>query len=77
MAKDFSITSEQRHYLWLALQEPLYTGPGSGYRLRGAVCNGMVKRGWLREKYVYGYQGTHYEITELGRTVARQLGIEP
>lgn len=68
MARDFQITQKQRDYLRMALDSTLYTGDFSEID----VIRSMVKRGWLRKSPRY----THlYEITELGRMVARQLGI--
>lgn len=73
MAKEFSITSKQCFYLQEALYEPLGTGT-AGY-FDENTCKGMVKRGWLKNNGEYWRFGSVYEITDLGRTVARQLGI--
>lgn len=64
----FQITEDQRFYLAKALSEELTTG-GSVVTLY--VYQSMEKRGWL----VHRHQPSTWEITELGRTVARQLGI--
>ena len=71
--KDFQITSQQCFYLQEALYEPIGTGT-AGY-FDDKTCKGMVKRGWLKNNGDYWRFGAVYEITPLGRAVARQLGI--
>lgn len=69
MAKDFQISSEQRDYLRMALTGSLYNERSfDGYR----TVLAMERRGWLRRSPHYRRL---YELTDLGRTVARQLGI--
>lgn len=71
-SKDFQITSAQRAHLRHALDGALR--PAQFTYLSGTVCVSMKKRGWLTSDWHYK-EGDRYFITDLGRTVARQLGI--
>lgn len=66
----FQITEDQRFYLEQALNGALDQAVG-GYHYTYKVYLSMYERRWIERNRENG----EWEITDLGRTVARQLGI--
>lgn len=69
-SKEFQITEEQRKVLAIGFNGGEFLARSRSF---SAACVGMVKRGWL---VAHPGLRTHYRITDAGRAVARQLGIE-
>jgi hypothetical protein len=71
---EFKISNSQKALLIEALTYPKLSYD-AGYEAR-RTCRRMVRMGWLKEVKIGWFGKSYFCITDLGQTVARQLGLQ-